>query len=110
MTTTEDESFTLAFVGHADSTMSDRAAAYEDAVLPLLEDHGAKLLYRGRRSGDQDASLPLEVHLIWFPARRALESYMADDRRIALLETFGEVFTSKQVVELDTITSAVLRG
>jgi hypothetical protein len=99
----DEESFTLAFVGHADAASAAAAISYEDAVLPLLADHGAELRYRGRRAGDQDASLPLEVHLIWFPSRGAFEAYLADERRIALLAEHGEVFTSKEVVVLDTI-------
>ena len=103
MTATPDAAFTLAFVGYADPAVSERAVAYEDRVLPLLADHGARLMYRGRRADRDDASLPLEVHLTWFPHRRAFEAYMADDRRRALMDEYGEVFTSKQVAELETI-------
>jgi uncharacterized protein (DUF1330 family) len=99
-----DAPFTLAFVGYAATGMSERASAYEDEVLPLLADHGARLLYRGRRAAHQDDSLPLEVHLTWFPHRRALEAYMADERRAALMEAHGEVFTRKEVVEVDSVT------
>ena len=73
-------------------------------MLPLLADHGARLVYRGRRRND-DAAQPFEVHVLWFPDRAALDAYLADDRRRALLDEFGEVFTSKQVVEMQTIAS-----
>jgi uncharacterized protein (DUF1330 family) len=99
-----DEPFTLAFVGYADPAASERAAAYEDRVLPLLDDHGGRLLYRGRRVADADPSLPLEVHLIWFPHRRAFDAYIGDERRLALIDEFGEVFTHKHAVELETVT------
>ena len=99
-----DEPITLAFVGHATPALTDRAAAYEDAVLPLLADHGARLLYRGRRKDGQDATLPFEVHVLWFPNRAAFDAYLVDDRRAGLLRRFGEVFTSKQVVEMDAIS------
>src|SRR6266702_65514 len=95
---------TLAFVAHTTPALADRAAAYEDAVLALLADHGARLEYRGRRKDGQDATLPFEVHLLWFPSRSAFDAYLADDRRIELLRRFGEVFTSKQVVEVDAIS------
>ena len=72
-------------------------------MLPLLADHGARVVYRGRRIAGQDAALPFEVHLLWFPNRPAFDAYLADDRRVALLARFGEVFTAKQVVELETI-------
>jgi hypothetical protein len=102
-----DDPFTIAFVGHAAAGSSDAAVAYEDAVLPLLDDHGARLLYRGRRAAGQVDALPLEVHLIWFPSRAAFDAYLADERRRALIEQFGEVFTTKQVVELDPIVRPV---
>jgi uncharacterized protein (DUF1330 family) len=98
-----DDPFTLVFIGHADPDTSERAVAYEDRVLPLLADHGAELLYRGRRT-QPDVELPLEVHLIRFPHRRSFDAYMADERRRALLDEYGEVFTRKQVVEMTTVT------
>ncbi len=104
MTTDPDQPFTLGFVGHATSEHAARATEYEDAVLPLLGDHGGRVTYRGRRAAGQDPSLPLEVHLLWFPNRAAFAAYMSDPRRVALLEQFGEVFVSKQVVELDAIS------
>jgi hypothetical protein len=98
-----DEPFTIAFIGRADPSLVDAAAAFEDDVLALLPDHGARLVYRGRRSAGQDPSLPAEVHLIWFPSRTAFDAYLADDRRRVLLERHGEVFTEKLVVELDEV-------
>jgi uncharacterized protein (DUF1330 family) len=98
-----EASVTIAFIGHADPECVDAASAYEDAVLPLLAEHGADLRYRGRRKDGQDESLPVEVHLIRFPDRPAYEAFLADPRRRALLEQHGEVFTSKVVVELDTL-------
>jgi len=103
----ESTAFTLVFVGYADEALSDRARAYEDEVLPLLERHGARLLYRGRRSDGEVASLPLEVHVIRFPHREALGAFMADDRRQSLLQRHGEVFTAKHVVEMDTISGSL---
>jgi uncharacterized protein (DUF1330 family) len=94
---------TIAFIGHAAPDRIEAAAAYEDAVLPLLGDHGAQLLYRGRRVPGEDAARPAEVHLIRFPHRDAYDAFLADERRLALLQEHGEVFTSKVVVELDTL-------
>jgi uncharacterized protein (DUF1330 family) len=95
---------TIAFVGYAEADRADAASAYEDEVLPLLADHGATLLYRGCRADQQDPSLPLEVHLIRFASRAGYDAFLADDRRRALIDEHGEVFTSKVVVELDTVT------
>ena len=41
--------------------------------------------------------------MIWFPHRDALTSYLADDRRLALVERYGEPFTAKQVAEIETV-------
>jgi len=95
---------TLAFVGYTTPALAPRAAEYEDEVLPLLAEHGARVVYRGRRAGAQDANVPFEVHLLWFPNRASFESYLADGRRTELLARFGEVFTVKHVVELESIS------
>jgi hypothetical protein len=99
-----DESFTLAFLGYADTDRADRASAFEDEVLALLADHGARVVHRGRRAAHEDAALPLEVHLLWFPHRAALDAYLADPRRQSLLTEYGEVFTAKYAFEIDDLT------
>ena len=101
--TEPDEPFTLVFIGHADPDRAAAASAYEDRVLPLLADHGAEVQFRGLRSAGEDPSAPLEVQVTRFPHRRAFDAYMADERRLALLEEFGEVFTRKQVVKVDPV-------
>jgi uncharacterized protein (DUF1330 family) len=100
-----DEAFTLVFLGYA-SERRDDAALYEDAVLPLLADHGAKVLFRGRRRASEDAELPYEVHVLWFPSRASYDTYLADDRRRALLDRFGGVFARKEAVGVDVIENA----
>jgi len=72
--------------------------------LPLHAAHGARVISRVRRTPDQDPTLPFEVHLTWFPNRAAFDAYLADPRRVELLERFGEVFTSKQVVEVEPLS------
>jgi uncharacterized protein (DUF1330 family) len=83
--------------------MADMAIRFEDEVLRLLETHGAHLLFRGRRTVDQDESLPLEIQLLSFPHREALDAFLADERRQKLLSEFGDVFTRKQTVEITAI-------
>lgn len=102
-----DRPFTLAFVGYAGAETADQASAYEDEVLPLLEDHGARVLYRGRRADHEDDALPLEVHLLWFPHRAALDAYLADPRRQALLDRYGDPFTTKQTVEIIALAGSL---
>jgi uncharacterized protein (DUF1330 family) len=98
-----DRPFTLAFVGYSGAETADQASAYEDEVLPLLEDHGARVLYRGRRADHEADALPLEVHLLWFPHRAALDAYLADPRRRALLDRYGDPFTTKHAFEITTL-------
>jgi ribosomal protein S18 acetylase RimI-like enzyme len=57
--------------------------AYEDAVLPLLADHGGWLEQR-LRTGDAAT----EVQLITFASRAGYAAYMADPRRAAFREQF----------------------
>ena len=63
---------------------------------------------RRRARPGQDPSLLYEVHLIWYPDRDALNSYMEDPRRHALLAAFGDVFTSKQAVEVELLNETSL--
>jgi len=48
------------------------------------------------------------VHLLWFPHRFALDAYLADARRASLVEEFGDVFTAKHALVLDTISGGPL--
>jgi uncharacterized protein (DUF1330 family) len=98
--------FVLGFVGYTDPDKVDQAAAYEDEVLPLLVDHGARVLYRGRRAPGEDPALPAEIQLVWVPSRAALDAYLADPRRQAAIDRFGSVFTETQVVGLLTVESS----
>jgi hypothetical protein len=93
--------FTLAFLGYGPDTGRRAAHAYEDAVLALLAEHGARVVYRGCRAEGEDESLPLEVHLLWFPGRGALAAYLADDRRAALRAEFGDVFARTELVTVE---------
>lgn len=92
---------TLAFVGYTTPERAEAAHAYEDEVLALLADHGAAVVQRARRRPGQDPALPVEVHVLRFPSRAALEAYLANPRRLAALDRHGETFTDKQVVEVD---------
>ena len=99
-----DAPFTIAFVGTAEPGKADAARAYEDEVLALLPDHGARVIYRGHRTAGQDPTLPVEVHLLWFPSQEAFQAFLADVRRHAAFDRHGEVFTQKVVVELDEVS------
>lgn len=103
-----EQPITLAFVGYANAATAERASQYEDEVLRLLESHGARLLYRGRRTQDQDQALPLEIQLMSFPGRSELDAFHADERRQILLTEYGDVFTLKHAVELETLQPLTL--
>ncbi|MFZ1926298.1 MAG: hypothetical protein WAU42_09170 [Solirubrobacteraceae bacterium] len=56
--------------------------AYENTVLGLMGDHGARVLQRMRTDGADGA--PLEIQVLEFPSQSALDGYMQDERRTAL--------------------------
>jgi uncharacterized protein (DUF1330 family) len=62
----------------ADAALVD----YEDRVLELIADHGARVLQRARTDGADGA--PLEIQILEYPSQAALDDYMADARRVAL--------------------------
>jgi len=95
-------SITLAFVGLVPSDGFDRAAAYEDAVLPLLVEHGGEVVFRGRQVGD-DPTLPAEVQILRVPSDDVLDAYLADDRRARLRAEHGDVFDETTLVRVDPV-------
>ncbi|SDL09558.1 hypothetical protein SAMN05216298_2708 [Glycomyces sambucus] len=58
--------------------------AYEDAVLPLIAEHGGEIV--SRAIGDGADGQPHEVHTYRFPGQAAIDAYMADPRRTARTE------------------------
>ena len=73
---------------------------YEDVVLPLLDEHGGRLLSREtvRRASDDD---PLEVQMIELRDQAALDGYMADPRRLALEDPRARVIGRRQILHLE---------
>jgi len=55
---------------------------YEDTVLELVADHGARVLHRV--VGDGADGHPHEVQVYRFPDRAAMDAYVADPRRARL--------------------------
>jgi uncharacterized protein (DUF1330 family) len=72
---------------------------YEDTVLGLLAEHGAVVTSRVRRKGAGDG--PLEVQVIEFPDRAAVDAYMSDPRRLASAEQRDRVVARTDVFEVD---------
>ena len=95
-----NDTVTVAFIGHARPDMIERAAAFEDEALALLVELGGTVLFRGRRTAEQDQSLPAEVHILSFPSRTIFDSYLQHERRQQLLAKHGDTFDAKTVVEV----------
>lgn len=55
---------------------------YEDRVLKLVPEHGGRVLQRARSAATDEH--PLEIQMLQFPSRAALDAYMGDGRRSAL--------------------------
>jgi hypothetical protein len=62
--------------------MEETFHTFEDHVLPLLERHNGKLLYRVRPAEkaviETRLDFPYELHLVCFQARNDFESYRDD--------------------------------
>jgi uncharacterized protein (DUF1330 family) len=76
--------------------------AYEDRVLQLVPDHGGRLIARAR-SSSAGADQPFEVHLLEFPSYEALDTYMNDDRRIALQGAREQAIARTEVLRVRLI-------
>lgn len=79
--------------GHAEA-----GRRYEDAVLALLDRHGASV-ERRMRSADS----AVEVHVIRFRSRAGYESFMVDPDRLAHREELGDAAPSTRVLELHDV-------
>lgn len=97
------DGITLGFIGMADAASAPLARAFEDEVLTVLTRHGAQVLFRGHRGVGEADTLPAEFHVIWFPHDDALQAYLSDPRRAAIIERHGDVFGMKTSVRLDRI-------
>ncbi len=94
-------SLTLCVLLWARPGAEDALIAYEDTVLEYVSLHGGRVLQRAR-SGGADGH-PLEIQLLEFPAAQALDSYMTDERRIALADERDRAIARTQVVYVDLI-------
>lgn len=72
-------------------------SAYEDVVLALLSEHGGEVAQRLRMVAPDDG--PTEMQVIRFSSRQGLDSFMADDRRLALAMQRDEVVGRTEVME-----------
>ena len=91
----------MIMLAHFDLVGADLAAfeAYEDAVLPLLADHGAALQRRFRSPDNA-----LEVHILYFPSADARRAYLADPRRAAQAKMWQASGASATLIEVNDLT------
>lgn len=77
-------------------------AQYEDRVLGLLPDHGARIDVRVRALEG-----PLtEIQILEFPSEHALVDFQKDPRRTDLCEIRNAVLASTTVIRVESTTAA----
>ena len=74
--------------------------AYEDAVLALLPEHGARVLQRVR-THDAPTDQPYEVHLLEFPSEQALDAYLGDPRRLAFASQRDRAIARTEILRVE---------
>ena len=79
----------------------EELCAYEDTVLGLMGDHGARVLQRLRTDGADGA--PLEIQALEFPSREALDGYMQDERRTALASVREAAIARTEVLPVELV-------
>jgi hypothetical protein len=89
---------TLCAIFRVPASGQDAFKTYEDAVLPLLADHGGAL-QRRLRTEDGGA----EVHIIRFQSASQVEAYRADPRRIAHSGLFDASGAVAEVLTVDDV-------
>ena len=89
---------TLVLVARIPPDGVERFRRYEDAVLPLVAEHGGRLERRLR-----DASGQVEVHVVAFPSPEAFASYRADPRRAAHAELLEASRAAIEVLAVEDV-------
>jgi hypothetical protein len=72
---------------------------FESAVLPPFPEHGGALERRLRTHDSR-----VEIHLVSFPSREPLESYLADSRRQEHLHLLHESSATAELLEVGDVT------
>ncbi|MDX6275922.1 MAG: hypothetical protein QOJ72_50 [Nocardioidaceae bacterium] len=73
-------------------------SAYEDEVLALLGDHGARVIQRVRNVQAGDG--PYEVQVIELPGEQALDEFMTDPRRVASADVRDRVVARTEIIRV----------
>jgi uncharacterized protein (DUF1330 family) len=73
-----ENALTLVLIARIPPSGVEAFQAYEDQVLPLLNEHGGRLQRRLRNEPGT-----VELHIVSFPSEAALQNYRSDPRRAA---------------------------
>lgn len=77
--------------------------AFEDHVLPLLQQHGGELIYRIRPLKQSVVSTtmgyPYELHLVTFPTKSDFQAYRDDPQRRQYLALKNESISRVLLIE-----------
>jgi uncharacterized protein (DUF1330 family) len=86
---------------------ADALIAYEDAVLPLVAEHGGRVVQRVRARETEEATAgddaPLEIQILEFPSQTALEAYMVNPRRAILIRQRDVAIARTEVIRSDLV-------
>jgi hypothetical protein len=76
--------------------MEQALIAYEDAVLPLVNEHDGKVVHRAWTDGADGR--PLEIQLFEWASQEAMDGYMSDPRRTALSADREQAIARTEIV------------
>jgi hypothetical protein len=94
-----DEGATYVLIAEVPASGVESFGRYEDAVLPLLADHGGRL-ERRLRSPDGRR----EIHVLWFPHPQALDAFRGDPRRLRLARLLDASGAQAELLAVEDVT------
>lgn len=76
---------------------------FEDFVIPLMQRHGGRMIYRVRPSQDSFISAeeerPYEIHFVSFDSEERFRNYMKDEARLQYMHLKDDSVTSIMLVK-----------
>jgi hypothetical protein len=94
--------FTLVLVARIPADGVERFRRYEDAVLPLLAEHGARL-ERRLRGPSAGGEAEVEVHIVSFASADGFAAYRADPRRAERAQLLAASGAQVEVLEVEDV-------
>ncbi|MEE6140414.1 hypothetical protein SKC41_29390 [Mycobacterium sp. 050128] len=81
--------------------MEEALIAYEDSVLRWVSEHGGTVLQRARSDGAEGR--PLEIQLFEWASQSAMDGFMADPRRTALVADRDRAIARTEIVPVQFV-------